>query len=52
MTDETFGPVIPIAQVKSLDEAVRLSNDTIFRLGSTVFAGKAARGIAARAAAG
>ena len=52
MTDETFGPVIPIAKVKSVDEAVQLSNDTSYGLGSTVFAGKAARAIAERLRAG
>lgn len=48
MTEETFGPVIPIARVESTDEAVRLANDTKYGLGSSVFAGKDARGIAAR----
>jgi aldehyde dehydrogenase (NAD+) len=52
MSDETFGPVIPIKRVGSLDEAVRLANDTRYGLGSSVFAGKAARAIAARLRAG
>jgi aldehyde dehydrogenase (NAD+) len=52
MSDETFGPVIPIQRVTSLDEAVQLANDTRYGLGSTVFAGKAARGLAARLRAG
>jgi acyl-CoA reductase-like NAD-dependent aldehyde dehydrogenase len=52
MTEETFGPVIPIARVKSVDEAVQLANDTRFGLGSSVFAGKAARSIANRLRAG
>jgi len=52
MTDETFGPVIPIAKVKSVDEAVKLANDSKYGLGSTVFAGKAARAIADRLRAG
>jgi acyl-CoA reductase-like NAD-dependent aldehyde dehydrogenase len=46
MRDETFGPVIPIQRVASVDEAVRLANDTSYGLGSSVFAGKAARRIA------
>ncbi|HEY0191816.1 MAG TPA: aldehyde dehydrogenase family protein [Kofleriaceae bacterium] len=46
MTDETFGPVIPIQKVGSTDEAVKLANDSRYGLGSTVFAGKAARAIA------
>ena len=52
MTEETFGPVIPIHKVASVDEAVRLANDTTFGLGSSVFAGKRARQIADRLRAG
>ncbi|HEY3806335.1 MAG TPA: aldehyde dehydrogenase family protein [Kofleriaceae bacterium] len=52
MTDETFGPVIPIAKVKSVDEAVKLANDSKYGLGSTVFGGKHARAIADRLRAG
>jgi len=52
MTEETFGPVIPIQKVKSIDEAVRLANDTRYGLGSTVFAGKSARDIASKLRAG
>ncbi len=52
MRDETFGPVIPIKRVASLDEAVRLANDTTFGLGSSVFAGKGARTIASKLRAG
>ena len=52
MSDETFGPVIPIKRVGSLDEAVRLANDSKYGLGSTVFAGKGARALAARLRAG
>jgi acyl-CoA reductase-like NAD-dependent aldehyde dehydrogenase len=52
MRDETFGPVIPIRRVASLDEAVKLANDTPYGLGSSVFAGKSARRIAALLRAG
>jgi aldehyde dehydrogenase (NAD+) len=52
MRDETFGPVIPIERVGSLDEAVRLANDSRYGLGSTVFAGKGARALAAKLRAG
>jgi acyl-CoA reductase-like NAD-dependent aldehyde dehydrogenase len=52
MVEETFGPVIPIAKVSSVDEAVRLANDSRFGLGSSVFAGKAARKIADQLRAG
>jgi acyl-CoA reductase-like NAD-dependent aldehyde dehydrogenase len=46
MREETFGPVIPIRRVASVDEAVQLANDTPYGLGSSVFAGKSARRIA------
>lgn len=52
MNEETFGPVIPIQRVSSLDEAVKLANDTKYGLGSAVFAGKGARALAARLRAG
>jgi betaine-aldehyde dehydrogenase len=35
--DETFGPVAPIAKVASLDEAIRLTNDSEFGLGANVY---------------
>jgi aldehyde dehydrogenase (NAD+) len=44
--------VIPIQKVKSIDEAVRLANDTRYGLGSSVFAGKSARTIAGKLRAG
>jgi aldehyde dehydrogenase (NAD+) len=52
MTEETFGPVIPIQKVSSVDEALKLANDSRYGLGSSVFAGKAARAIAAKLRAG
>jgi len=52
MSDETFGPVIPIQRVGSLDEAVKLANDSKYGLGSSVFAGKSARMLADRLRAG
>ena len=39
MTEETFGPTLPIMRVSSEDEAVRLANDSEFGLDSSVFAG-------------
>jgi betaine-aldehyde dehydrogenase len=39
MTDETFGPVIPVMKVQDADEAVRLANDTRYGLSASVFAG-------------
>jgi len=37
MTEETFGPTLPVMKVKDADEAVRLSNDTVYGLGASVF---------------
>ncbi|EED13049.1 aldehyde dehydrogenase family protein, putative [Talaromyces stipitatus ATCC 10500] len=37
MTDETFGPVIPVMSVKSDDEAVRFMNDSEFGLTASVW---------------
>ena len=44
MTDETFGPVIPVMKVKDADEAVRLANDTRYGLSASVFARSSRRG--------
>ena len=32
MTDETFGPLVPIMRVRDADEAVRLANDSQYGL--------------------
>lgn len=37
MTEETFGPIVPIVRVPDADEAIRLSNDSPYGLGATVF---------------
>ena len=37
MTDETFGPVIPVMKVADAEEALRLSNDTTYGLSGSVF---------------
>ena len=36
-TEETFGPTMTIAKVKDMDEAVALTNDSKYALGSAVF---------------
>src|SRR5919198_934928 len=35
--EETFGPLLPIARVKDLDEAIARANDSPFGLGSSIF---------------
>jgi acyl-CoA reductase-like NAD-dependent aldehyde dehydrogenase len=44
MTEETFGPLIPVVRVADADEAVRLANDSQYGLSSSIFTGNLARG--------
>jgi acyl-CoA reductase-like NAD-dependent aldehyde dehydrogenase len=37
MTEETFGPVLPIMRVKNADEALRLANDSRYGLNASVW---------------
>jgi acyl-CoA reductase-like NAD-dependent aldehyde dehydrogenase len=37
MTEETFGPTLPIMKVKDADEAIRLANDTPYGLQASVY---------------
>lgn len=37
MTDETFGPVIPVMKFKTEEEAIRLANDSEYGLGGSVW---------------
>ena len=39
MTEETFGPIMPVMGFADTDEAVRLANDTKFGLSAAVFGG-------------
>lgn len=49
MTEETFGPVIPVMSFKTVDEAVTLANDSDFGLSGAVFAASAEEGTAVAA---
>ncbi|GKT47375.1 succinate/fumarate mitochondrial transporter [Colletotrichum spaethianum] len=44
MTEETFGPVIPVQRVKSDDEAVQLMNDSEFGLTASIWTKDTDRG--------
>jgi acyl-CoA reductase-like NAD-dependent aldehyde dehydrogenase len=44
MTEETFGPTVPIMKVADADEAVRLANDSEYGLAASVWTRDAARG--------
>lgn len=43
MSEETFGPTLPIMKVADADEAVALANDSAYGLSATVFSGDRAR---------
>jgi succinate-semialdehyde dehydrogenase/glutarate-semialdehyde dehydrogenase len=42
-TEETFGPLLPIRRVASLDEAIELANSSEYGLGSSIFTRDMAR---------
>jgi acyl-CoA reductase-like NAD-dependent aldehyde dehydrogenase len=44
MTEETFGPTLPIMKVADEDEAVRLANESPYGLGASVFTRDTERG--------
>jgi acyl-CoA reductase-like NAD-dependent aldehyde dehydrogenase len=43
MTEETFGPTLPIMKVADAEEAIRLANDSPYGLGASVFGKDVAR---------
>lgn len=46
MTEETFGPIMPVMAYDTADEAVRLANDSHYGLSAAVFAGSADEALA------
>jgi aldehyde dehydrogenase (NAD+) len=46
MTEETFGPVIPVMRARDADHAVELANDSTYGLSGAVFAGTTDEAIA------
>jgi acyl-CoA reductase-like NAD-dependent aldehyde dehydrogenase len=45
MREETFGPILPVMRYRTLDEAVRLANDTTYGLTASVIAGSEAEAL-------
>lgn len=48
MTEETFGPVIIINRVQNMDEAIKLSNESSFGLGASVWSKRSGKAIASQ----
>ena len=44
MTEETFGPTLPIMKVRDAEQAIELANDSPYGLGGSVFTKDVARG--------
>jgi acyl-CoA reductase-like NAD-dependent aldehyde dehydrogenase len=45
MREETFGPILPVMRYRTVDEAIRLANDTDFGLTASVIAGSEAEAV-------
>lgn len=45
MTEETFGPIMPVMPFSTVEEAVNLANDTIYGLSAAIFAGSQAEAL-------
>jgi len=52
LSEETFGPVLPIIKVSSAEEGLRMANDSEFGLGSSIFGKAGVRKLARRIRAG
>lgn len=46
MSEETFGPIVPVMTYRTTDEAVQLANDSHYGLSGAVFAGSADEALA------
>jgi succinate-semialdehyde dehydrogenase/glutarate-semialdehyde dehydrogenase len=42
LTEEVFGPALPVVKVADLEEAIRLANDSPYGLGSSIWTGSMA----------
>ncbi len=45
MSEETFGPIMPIMQVRDEDEAIRMANSSVFGLGANVWTKNIEKGL-------
>jgi acyl-CoA reductase-like NAD-dependent aldehyde dehydrogenase len=46
MTEETFGPIMPVMSFSTGEEAINLANDTIYGLSAAVFAAEESEALA------
>jgi acyl-CoA reductase-like NAD-dependent aldehyde dehydrogenase len=46
MTEETFGPIMPVMPFSTVEEAIKLANDTIYGLSAAVFAASESEALA------
>lgn len=45
MSEETFGPIMPVMPFSTVEEAIKLANDSIYGLSAAVFAGSEAQAL-------